>query len=105
MTVKWQALRAMLGDGGSVASTRSVVSVPVDEDLVPSVCICDGDDCGAEYVELVLGHDEAECTRELGAYELQQVKIVWTAVVTRETATTQAVEGKRPRESCYGNWT
>lgn len=66
-----------LGAGGSVALTRHVVAVPLDEGLVLKACHKCSDD-------LVLRHDAGRdvevCTlRIVGSYELQ-VKVVWTAV-------------------------
>ncbi|XP_006659801.1 uncharacterized protein LOC102706676 isoform X2 [Oryza brachyantha] len=69
----------VLGAGGSVDLTRRFVAVRLDDALVLNVSVSEGDH-KAETFDLVLGHNDEECIREQGPYELQ-VKVVWTAAL------------------------
>ncbi|KAL6856859.1 hypothetical protein ACP4OV_018241 [Aristida adscensionis] len=70
-----------LASDGSVALTRNLVAVPLDEDLVLHVCVfedendTDPDAC----LELIMGHKVEEYTVEEGSYQLQ-VKVSWGAL-------------------------
>uniref|UniRef100_A0A0E0EHI1 DUF6598 domain-containing protein n=1 Tax=Oryza meridionalis TaxID=40149 RepID=A0A0E0EHI1_9ORYZ len=65
----------VVGADGSVDLTRCFVAVNLDDELVLNVCVSEG---AGSIFELVLGHNDEECVREQGPYELQ-VNVVWTA--------------------------
>uniref|UniRef100_A0A0D9X442 DUF6598 domain-containing protein n=1 Tax=Leersia perrieri TaxID=77586 RepID=A0A0D9X442_9ORYZ len=69
----------VLGAGGSVDLTRRFVAVKLDDALVLNVCVFEGDH-ETQIFEVVLGHNDEECIRKQGPYELQ-VKVVWTAAL------------------------
>lgn len=70
-----------IGDGGSVVLSRSLVAVPVNEELVLRVCVREGGSEAACF-ELTLGHlaDDIICSQ--GAFALH-VKVEWTAILYR----------------------
>lgn len=67
--------RIELGAGGSVALTRRIVAVPLDEGLVLDVSY----EAKCYEITLWFEHDVEQCTLTLGPYELQ-VKVIWTAI-------------------------
>ncbi|CAN6359019.1 unnamed protein product [Urochloa humidicola] len=77
----------MVGNGGSVPLSRRVVAVPVDEELVVSVCVKQDGDGEAEAAaplvefEITLGHGDGERICRQGSCELQ-VRVTWTRMLT-----------------------
>ncbi|CAN6331877.1 unnamed protein product [Urochloa humidicola] len=77
----------MVGNGGCVPLSGCVVAVPVDEELVVSVCVKqDGDGDGEAAAPLVefeitLGHADGERICRQGSCELQ-VRVTWTRMLT-----------------------
>jgi hypothetical protein len=89
MTVRWKALKQH-SDDGSVVLSRFLVAVPVEEKSLLRVCV-GGGGCEVVCFELALGYldDYYICSDREGAYKLQ-VKIEWTAILSRTDKGVQA---------------
>lgn len=66
-----------LGTGGSVSLSRSIVAVPVYEDLLVNFSVCENHK--PDHLKLVIEHYVEDRISKLGSYHLL-VKIVWNCV-------------------------